>query len=201
MADNYLHQSTDEIEYFSVKMFKPNMDSIPYYPLPSGYSLQLYKNDSNDDQKWVDIAKAAGEFKSIEQGFVMFEKYYQNYKENDLLSTRVYFLVSPDGKYIGTASAGIDQIDGKEQGSLWWVSIIPEYQGKKLAKPIISYVLLKIAEYSNTCYLDSQTTSWKAINMYADFGFVPSMLKPDNYEKAWRLLSKLCKRKFIDDID
>jgi hypothetical protein len=34
------------------------------------------------------------------------------------------------------------------------------------------------------CYLDSQTTSWRAINMYADFGFVPSRLKPDNYEKA-----------------
>ena len=131
----------------------------------------------------------------------MFDKYYRSYKENDLLSKRIYFLVNSDGVYIGTASAGIDHIDGKEVGSLWWVSIIPEYQGKRLAKPMVSYVLQNIAEYSNTCYLDSQTSSWRAINMYADFGFAPSMLKPDNYEEAWHLLSKLCKRKFVDDIN
>ena len=198
MSDNYLHQSTGGIEYFSIKMFKRSMDSIPLYPLPSGYSLELFKNGSNDIQQWVDICKAAGEFRSTEQGFEMFEKFYHDYQERDLLSKRVYFLVNPDGKYIGTASAGTDQIDGSEVGSLWWVSIIPDYQGRGLAKPMVSYVLRQIAEYSNVCYLDSQTTSWRAINMYASFGFVPSKLKPDNYEKAWCLLGNLCKRQFRD---
>ncbi|CAF0928415.1 unnamed protein product [Adineta steineri] len=201
MADNYLHKSTDEIKYISMKMFRPNMDSIPSYSLPSGYLFQSYKKDSNDDEKWIDICKAAGEFKTKEQGMEMFEKYFGEYKKNDLISKRLYFLVNPEGKYVGTATAGIDQIYGKEEGSLWWVSIIPEYQGKKLAKPLVSYVLHKIAEYSNVCYLDSQTTSWRAINMYADFNFVPSRLKSDNFEDAWKILSKLCDRNFLNDID
>jgi hypothetical protein len=118
MADNYLHQSTNEIEYLSVKMFRPNMDSIPFYALPSGYSLQLYKKDTNDDQTWIDICKAAGEFKTTEQGLEMFQKYFGQYKKNALISKRLYFLANLDGKYIGTATAGKDQIDGKEEGSL-----------------------------------------------------------------------------------
>ena len=109
----------------------------------------------------------------------------------------MHFLVNANGKYIGTATAGVYDINGQEHGSLEWVSIIPEYQGKKLAKPMVSVVLQKVAKYANNCYLNSQTTSWRAINMYADFGFVP-FIKTDDCQEAWQLLSKLCQRKFIE---
>ena len=200
MTDNYLHQSTDQIKYLKVFMYRPNMDSLPIYPLPSGYSIQLYKDGVNDKQKWVEIAMAAGEFRSMEQGFDMFDKCLAPIEHKKPLSQCIHFLVNSDGKYIGTASAGIHGIDGQEHGRLDWVSIIPEYQGKKLAKPMISVVLQKIAEYANECYLESQTTSWRAINMYTDFGFIPHIQK-DDCREAWQLLSKLCQRKFIEEND
>jgi ribosomal protein S18 acetylase RimI-like enzyme len=106
--------------------------------------------------------------------------------------------MNSEGKYIGTAMAWSGDIDGEEQGSLQWVSIIPEYQGKKLVKPLVFTVLKKIAEYSNKCYLDTQTTSWRAINMYDGFGFKPYM-KTEQDEKAWELLSNICKRNFLDN--
>ncbi len=125
MTDNFLHQSTDEIEYFTVKMFRPNMDSIPSYSLPPGYSFQLYKPNSNDDQKWAEIAVAAGEFRSIQKAQELFEKDYLNEKQKHLLPERLYFLINSEGKYIGHAIAASDEIDGETQGSLCWVAIIP----------------------------------------------------------------------------
>jgi ribosomal protein S18 acetylase RimI-like enzyme len=198
MTDNYLNQSNDEIEYFKVKMFRPNMDSIPLYPLPPGYSFKLYNPNTNDDQKWAEIAAAAGEFRSIQQGHEFFVKTFLNDKDSHLLPERLYFLVNPEGRYIGTAMAWVDKLDEEEQGSLFWVSIIPEYQGKKLAKPLVSTVLHKISEFSDKCFLGSQTTSWKAINMYSDFGFKPYM-KMENSEKSWKLLSDICKKNFLDN--
>ena len=65
MTSNYLHQSTDEIKYLKIHMCRPNMDSIPIYPLSPGYSLQLYNDKVDDKKKWVEIAMAAGEFRSI----------------------------------------------------------------------------------------------------------------------------------------
>ncbi|CAF1017873.1 unnamed protein product [Rotaria magnacalcarata] len=200
MADNYLHQSTDEITYLTIYMYRPNMDSIPNYALPTGYSLQLYKDDVNDKQKWADIAMAAGEFRSLEDGLHKFEEYFSKTKDKIPLTQRVHFLVNSDGKYIGTVTAGIDEAHIEDYGSLDWVSIIPEYQGKKLAKPMVCAVLHKVAKYSNKCYLSSQTTSWRAINMYADLGFLP-FIKTDGCKKAWQLLNKLCRRKFIDETE
>lgn len=181
-------------------MRRLNMDSLPSHPLPPGYSLELYRDDTSDKQTWAEIAMAAGEFKSVQEGLDMFDKFYGENKSEKPLSERIYFLINADGKYIGTASAGTYEIDGEEYGTLEWVSIIPEYQGRKLAKPMVSAVLHKIAEYSNKCYLGSQTTSWRALNMYADFGFKP-FIKMESCRCAWELLSQLCKRKFIEETE
>jgi ribosomal protein S18 acetylase RimI-like enzyme len=196
MVDNFLHQSTDEIEYFRVQMFRPNMDSIPSYSLPSGYSIHLYKPNSNDDQTWAEIATAAGEFRSVQHAQEWFQEEFLNDKNSYLLAERLYFLANFEGRYIGQAMAWSHELEGEEQGSLYWVAIIPEYQGKKLAKPLVSTVLKKIGEYSSKCFLGTQTTSWRAINMYDDFGFKP-YLKTGNSEKAWKLLSDICRKPFL----
>lgn len=193
---NYLHRSTDEIEYFKITMYRPTMDKIPSYSFPTGYSLRLYKKDSNDEYQWAKIVQAAGEFCLIEEAEALFKKDYLSHPKSDLLTDRLYFLVNAEGQAIGTAMAWFGEFNGEEQGSLHWVAIIPEYQGKKLAKPMLSIVLKKIAEYSNKSYLGSQTTSWRAINMYADFGFLPNM-NADHSDKAWKLLNDICHRDFL----
>ena len=114
MADNYLHQSNDQIEHFIVKMFRPNMDSIPLYPLPPGYSFKLYNPNTNDDQKWAEIATTAGEFRSIQEGHEYFVKRFLNDKNSHLLPERLHFLVNPEGRYIGTAMAWSGEFDGEE---------------------------------------------------------------------------------------
>ena len=195
MANNYLHRSNNDIDYYKIKMFRDDMDSIPSYPLPSGYSIKFYEENSNDEQKWAEIATAVGEFHTVQEGYDRFVNEFLKNENRHLYPERMHFLVNPEGRYIGTAWAWFGELDGEQQGSLYWVSIIPEYQGKKLAKPLVTTVLKKISEYSNKCFLDSQTTSWKAINMYADLGFKPYMNMP-NSEQAWNALSRICHRSF-----
>ncbi|CAF1491613.1 unnamed protein product, partial [Adineta steineri] len=60
---------------------------------------------------------ATGEFHTVEQAHELFVKEFLNHKDNHLLSERLYFVVNS--------------------------AIIPEYQGKKLAKPLVSAVLKK----------------------------------------------------------
>ena len=196
-TDNYLYQSTDEIEYLVVKMYRANMDDIPSYPLPAGYSIKLYTSDSGDDQRWAEIATAAGEFRSVQEALDRFRKDFLATPDRDLLSERLFFLVTSTGQYIGHAMAWSAELDGEKQGGLHWVAIIPEYQGKKLAKPLVTTVLKKIAEYFDKCSLQSQTTSWRAINLYHDLGFKPYM-NIEHSEKAWKLLSDICQRSFLE---
>lgn len=175
------------------------MENIPSYSLPSGYSFQFYRPDSDDKLNWTRITQAAGEFKTIDDGLKMFDKYYLSASplaELYLLPERLFFLVDPQGKYIGTTTAAAELINGEEQGSLQWVSIIPEYQGKKLAKPMVTNALRMIAKKYSRCHLASQTTSWRAINMYADLGFQPD-LTTTNSEKAWKELERVCHRNFV----
>ncbi|CAF1259302.1 unnamed protein product [Rotaria sp. Silwood1] len=114
MTDNYLHQSTDKIESITVKMFQPNMDSIPSFSLPPDYSIELYKPNFNDDEKWAEIISAAGEFRTVQQNHELFTKTFLNHKNSHLLFERLYFLVNPKGRYIGTAMAWLDKLDGNE---------------------------------------------------------------------------------------
>lgn len=196
MDSNYLHRSNDEIEYCKINMFRPNMKNLPFYELPTGFSLRLFEPNSSDNETWASIATAAGEFHSPEEGQELFRKNYLENPHSHRLEERLFFLVNPEGRYIGTAIAGVNPTAGEGHGSLEWVSIIPEYQGRKLAKPLVSAVLQKIAEFSDDCFLGSQTTSWKAINMYADFGFIP-VIDIGHSERPWVLLSALCKRDFL----
>jgi hypothetical protein len=94
MTDNYFNQSSDEIKYILVKIFQTSMDSIPSYILPPGYSLQLYKDDSNDDQKWAKITTSTGEFRSVEQALIQFSKNCVNNKNKDRFPECLYFLIN-----------------------------------------------------------------------------------------------------------
>lgn len=174
------------------------MENIEDYPLPSGYSLRLFDPDSDDIHQWALIETAAGEFHTVNDGEQRFHKHYQTDKpENiELLRTRLYFLLNSENRPIGTATAWFGDFNNENQGVLDWVAIIPEYQGKKLAKPMVSAILKKIAQYTNKAYLNSQTTSWRAIKMYSDFGFL-AYLDVDNSDQAWKALSQVCQRDFF----
>jgi GNAT superfamily N-acetyltransferase len=185
----HLHESPPEYKYLSIYMIRKNMQNLPNFALPTYYMMTAFKRDSGHEEIWAKIVNSTGEFKTIQIALDYFNNEFGAY--HDDLERGLFFLTNSNGQFIGTAMAWTDKIDGEVQGRLKWVSIIPEYWGKGLAKPMLSFVLNVLAEFHIKCFLGSQTTSWKAVKMYRDFGFVPFHYSKD-CDEAWLILDKLC---------
>ena len=155
--------------------------------MPDGYSLRLYR--PGDENTWVDIEAAVSEFTGdVERARAHFREEFTPF--GDEMEKRCYFLVSPDSRTIGTATAWYNDVFlGKRHGRLHYVAIHPDFQGRGLGKPLVSLVCRRLAELHTRAYLTSQTTSYIAIKIYLDMGFEPYLDSPDHRE-AWRLLAE-----------
>lgn len=101
------------------------------------------------------------------------------------MEERCFFLETDAGRVIGTATAWHHpSFHGARYGRLHWVAIHPEFQGRKLAKPLVGAAMRRLAELHRRAYLTTQTTSWKAVKIYLDFGFEPLAETP-----RWRRLA------------
>jgi len=77
-----------------------------------------------------------------------------------------------------------------------YVAIIPDEQGRGLAKPLLTVVCNRLRELGHTRgYLITQSVRIKAINLYAEFGFVPH-IQDSEAMKIWSELQSKLKKPF-----
>jgi GNAT superfamily N-acetyltransferase len=178
-----------------VHMIRDNLDDIPNYSLPSGYSTRWHQ--PGDERLWVDVqSRAEGYLEITHELFV--EQFGSDPRP---LAERQCFLCDAQGEAIGTATAwSDDDYCGQPYGQLHWVAIVPEAQGQGLAKPLLSIVLNRMAELGHTrCYLGTSTARIPAVNLYAKFGFVPHVCNADDLA-VWHEMRFLVKVPFeLDD--
>ncbi|RPI61483.1 MAG: GNAT family N-acetyltransferase [Planctomycetaceae bacterium] len=171
------------MEMLKVIMVRSDLENIPQHPLPAGYSLRFYRD--GDAATWTAIEQAADKFYNVTG-----ERFVKEFgTEIPLLFQRCYFLVSPDGRDIGTTTAWYDRkYQGKRWGRVHWVAVVPEFQGKGLGKAMLSSAMNRLRMLGHRrAILGTQTPRLAAINMYLDFGFVPDMTT-DNAAKAWKIV-------------
>ena len=126
------------LEYYELLMTYEDTSKYIDYKLPEGYHIEFYK--PGDEEFWVDIHMKSGEFTSREKGLQHFHVFFDSFI--DELDKRCFFIVNDFGKKIATST--ISKLVEKEDGydaAVDWVAISKEYQGKKLAKPMISYFI------------------------------------------------------------
>ena len=154
-----------------VKMMRKDLLNIPEYSLPTGFRLRLFKK--GDERNWARVETSVDEFKNEEDALNRFNNEFGPYI--DEMSKRCILIENKDGEVIGTTTAWYGDLneDGELWGRIHWVAISPEYQGKKLSKPLLSAAMNILADYHSKAYLTSQTTSYQAINMYLNYGFEP----------------------------
>ena len=166
-----------------VHMIRDSLDNIPDYPFPSGYSARWYR--PGDERLWVDVQSRAEKYIEITP-----ELFVGQFGSNPQpLAERQCFLCDARGEAIGTATAWFDEdYCGQPCGQLHWVAIVPEAQGRGLAKPLLSIVLNRMAELGHTrCYLGTSTARIPAINLYCKFGFVPHVRNMVDFV-VWRVM-------------
>lgn len=170
-----------------------HLKEIPDNPFPAPYKIRRFTGQGQ--AKWASILTEAGEFPNQEAALKRFKEEFEPHL-NDV-KERIYFIESEEGEAIGTASAWYGVLGGEEIGRIHWVGIIPEHQGKKLAKPLLCFLLKKLASWHDKAYLKTQTTNVKAVNAYLGLGFVPS-IQDETQKAGWEYLEKELGKKILE---
>ncbi|HZJ56625.1 MAG TPA: GNAT family N-acetyltransferase [Clostridia bacterium] len=174
------------MKYYRIRMIHNDIiNSDADLALPEGYYFRDF--EYGDETIWADIETAAGEFSSKAKALKRFSDEFGGLGTE--LAGRCFFLYDENHTPIGTSMGWYDKdFQGEEIGRLHWIAIVPGYQGRGLGKPLVAKAIRRIQKSHKRAYLTSQTTSWKAINMYLDFGFRP-LYAFDDCPKAWELLA------------
>jgi GNAT superfamily N-acetyltransferase len=170
-------------EVIPITMVRDSLDGLPDYPLPEGYSIRTFKR--GDGPLWAEIGASAGNFDSLDAAVEQFDKGLAEPVED--MGSRCFFLVhNESNRAVGTAMAWYDPafVEGENYGRVHWVAIVPEFQGKGLAKPLMSVVLKRLAESHTKAVLGTQTFRKAAVSLYLDLGFVP-YFKRETCPQAW----------------
>ncbi|MCX8053444.1 MAG: GNAT family N-acetyltransferase [Armatimonadetes bacterium] len=168
-------------------MIRDNLDNLPEHSLPSGYHLRFFRK--GEAKVWAEVQTRSGNFENIEKALDQFEKEFAN--RQDELEKRCLFLVHDESnEIIGSTIAWLESdFQGRDHGRIHWVAIVPEFQGRKLAKPMLSKAMRLLKQWHERACLGTHTLCLKAINMYLDFGFVPDMTR-ERAEEAWLLIAQ-----------
>lgn len=183
------------IKYYELIMKYEDTDYYDRYSLPDGYHYEFYRDGYMDN--WVNIHLESGEFTSFSRGYEIFHTFYDSFI--DELNKRCVFIVDDkSGEKVGTATVSLlKEAEYDCFAAVDWVAIKKSYQGKGLARPLISEVLA-IAKnlLHKQIILHTQTTTWLAAKLYLDFGFIPINLEEVT---GWGILKEYNDR--LKDID
>jgi len=147
--------------------------------LPEGYSFRMYSPGM--EEQWIRIQDEADDYIKVDRA--LFEEEFGQHREE--LPRRMLFLAHHE-TLIGSATAWLDNIYGESgTGRLHWVAVVPEYQGKGLAVPLVSQVMSLFSDLEcSRAYLLTNAIRITAISLYLKMGFNPVFRNPDEQE-AW----------------
>lgn len=177
---------TPEVPYFELTMALEDLSRAPRFLLPAGHRVEVFS--PGDESVWARIERSAGEFSAPEKALARFAAEFGDHREE--MTRRCLFLREPGGEAIGTATAWYGDFAGATWGRLHWVAIVPAFQGRGLAKPLVSQAIELMTRWHRRAYLTTQTTSFKAVKVYLDFGFRPTLDRPES-PVAWGLMGRL----------
>lgn len=176
----------------SLKMVRNDLLNIPKHVLPAEFKIRLF--EKGDEHNWARIETSVGEFKDEQTALEHFTKEFGAHLDD--MTMRCLFIDNEAGEAIATTTAWYGDLhgDGEIAGRIHWVGVIPDYQGQKLSKPLLSAAMNILARHHQAAYLTSQTTSYQAINLYLNYGFDPLLTTPSCGE-AWSLMEETLNRK------
>jgi GNAT superfamily N-acetyltransferase len=182
------------MENIQISMIRPDMKNLPDLPLPDGYRIRPYR--SGDEPLWIDIVRSGEHFIDIPDD--MFQKEFA--ADLPAVEKGMYFLTAHGGRDVGTTTiwpAPNLKNTGLDYGRVHWVAIHPDYQGRGLCKPLLSFIMKTMAGRYDRSVLGTSTGRIRAIRCYLDFGFVPDMAF-DRAREGWIQVKSVLKHPAIE---
>jgi len=183
------------VPHIGVLMEKTDTAEYPRHALPKGYTFSQYKPGFG--AQWAALQYGVGQTDSLGEAEAIFQKDFAGRED---LAGRMLFVFDENDSLAGTGCLWDGAHFGAARQRLHYIAVAPPHQGGGIAKAIVSRLLDIYNElgYADYIYLTSQTESWRALNMYAGFGFRPYMgAKPVNWRcedfaqetaEAWRMI-------------
>jgi len=119
-----------------IVMVRDNLENIPQHKMPDGFSIRNFR--AGEGSVWARVGAAAGTLASVEIAQNRFNEEFAGPVAD--MESRCFFVVHDESaEVVGTAMAWYapEFVPGENYGRVHWVSIIPEFQGKGLAKPMM----------------------------------------------------------------
>jgi len=154
-------------DYIPVTMVCLTLSDTPHFSLPAEYAIRTYR--PGDETAWAAIQNEADDYNAITPA--LFEQAFGS--DQALLEARQLYLLDKSGREIGTSTAWFgDDEWGNAYGRVHWVAIVPEFQGRGLAKPLMSATCAALKEAGHErAYLTTDLKRVVALNLYRKFGF------------------------------
>src|SRR5215217_418135 len=175
-----------EIEHIQFVMIRQHLNDLPPVELPEGFGIRTFRE--GDIANWCRIETSVDEFSVVEHAERYFEREFG--PQIELMSNRSFMLETSGGEAIGTTTAWMGAFQGEPMGKIHWVAIEPAYQGKGLAKPLVAMAMHRLGEDHQRAYLDTQTTSYRAVGLYLKYGFEP-VIETESDRRAWAIVESL----------
>jgi GNAT superfamily N-acetyltransferase len=165
-------------------MIRPDLEDLPEFPLPPDFSVRWFQ--PGDEDTWVSLEHRADRAYTFTR-----ELFWKQFSADPgLLCKRQCYLLDSAGQAVGTATAWLDEdFRGQNFGRVHWVAIVPEEQGRGLARPLLAIICRRLRELGHVrAFLRTSSRRIPALNLYRSFGFAPGIATSDD-EAAWRALA------------
>ena len=166
------------IQRQSIRMIRAHLRDIPQYDLPAPFRLRMF--GPGDAHTWVAVQRESDTLNAINHE--LFNREFGS--DLAAMPERCFFLCNEKGESIGTATAWYVEDEGETIGLVHWVAIVPAYQGRGLAKPLLTVVMNRLAKHHTRARLSTDTPRLVAVKVYLDFGFVPLVVVPED-RRRW----------------
>lgn len=169
--------------HVEVRMIRENLEGLPRFALPDGYSLRFYR--PGDEAEWTRIHEDADHHNVITPQ--LFGASSATAKRNCRSGSGL--CDDANGRVIGTATAWFnDNYHGLPWGRVHLVAIAEAYQGRGLGRALTSAVCQRFVELGHVRkYLTTEGVRIPAIKLYASFGFVPE-IENEADRREWELI-------------
>lgn len=151
----------------TLRMIREHLRDLPDFAPPAGFAIRWYQ--PGDEAMWVALQAPF-----YDPGAVTLALFREQYGADEAeLARRMCFLLAPDGKPVGTATAwSYDGFRGPEWGRIHWVAVAESHQGRGLGKVLMGVTCRRLAELGHTkAYLTTSRDRPNAVALYRSFGF------------------------------
>jgi GNAT superfamily N-acetyltransferase len=168
-------------EPYRILMTRQSLQGFPVFPVPAGFTLRWY--EPGFEEHWLAIHLAAE--KEIPITPDLFSRRFGS--DPTLLAARQCYLFSMDGSPVGTITGWLDPLfEGQSHARVHFLAVVPQWQGRGLAKVLMSSVLQRLKELGHTrTYLATSSNRIHAVRLYLRFGFVP-LAKTGEAQALWQ---------------